>query len=111
MITVEKEDLCKHPMIYMWLTFTHEDHDAYEMMLAKEDAKEGDRFRRGYFRIWNRNYLHYKVEYRIEDLERGIISMAPVWLQVFESYPEYEAERVKILQSVPADQQDGFSLN
>jgi hypothetical protein len=110
-MTISGKELDKWPLICMWLQITHEDPDICKVMLDREDAATGDKFRRGYFRIYKGNYLHYKMEFYIEDFDQQIISRELIWLQVYDSYLEYEAARVRTLQSVPADQQDGFSLN
>ena len=112
MITIEGNELERHPIICMWLQLTHEDPEVREILFnPANDFPEGGRFRRGYFKIYRRNYLHYKMEYTIKDLERKVIGRKLVWLQVFDSFTEFEATRVKILQALPADQQEGFSLN
>jgi hypothetical protein len=70
---------------------------------------------RGYFKIFvcggEHMYVHYYMDHVIQNVDLKLIGRALQEVTVYESFMEYESERIRMLSRVKPTEQEGLNLN
>lgn len=66
---------------------------------------------RGYFIIWKEFYLQYEMDHIVVTPSIGELARRVNKVIIYESYQEYESERVKAMSAVKPNEQTGLNLN
>jgi hypothetical protein len=113
MITIGREELKrKFPDLIKGIQERHvmESNIERELFVLNKPVK-GLCHTRGYFVIMGDMFIQYHMDHIIVDPKASLIGRTLQAVIIYESYQEYERERVKAFSAVKPEDQTGLNLN